>query len=213
MVKHEIARQKAVDAWLDATTPKPIPGEAEVTTQVTRLQEGARDRRRQEVRRDWTRAPGGLAAAVEAVPLPEATDAMREAAIEVVWRVQRRARVAQFPISDNLSALMALVMADLSESQRETLMNLIYQRDIALTDLTLHQLRDFLLHCSMHRSRASRIPAGPISQARDHSFPFHMENLTNTKDIGYSTRLLEMRASLMSTRISSGCMTRISASG
>ena len=40
---------------------------------------------------------------------------------------------------------MALVMADLSETQRETLMNLIYQRNIALTDLTLHQLRDFLI--------------------------------------------------------------------
>ena len=40
---------------------------------------------------------------------------------------------------------MALVMADLSESQRETLVNLIYQRDIELTDLTLHQLRDFLI--------------------------------------------------------------------
>ena len=73
MVKYEIARQKAVDAWLDATTPKPIPGEAEATAQATRLQEGARERRRQEVRRrDWTGAPGGLAAAVEAVPLPEA---------------------------------------------------------------------------------------------------------------------------------------------
>ena len=65
MVKYEIARQKAVNAWLDATTPKPIPGEAEVTAQVTRLQEGARDRRRQEVRRDWVGAPGDLAAAVE----------------------------------------------------------------------------------------------------------------------------------------------------
>ena len=36
-------------------------------------------------------------------------------------------------------------MADLSESQRETLKNLIFQRDIALTDLTLRQLRDFLI--------------------------------------------------------------------
>ena len=40
---------------------------------------------------------------------------------------------------------MALVMADLRESQRETLTNLIYQRNIALTDLTLQQLRDFLI--------------------------------------------------------------------
>ena len=145
MVKCEIARQKAVDAWLDATTPKPIAGEAEVVAQVTRLQEAARERRRAEVRRDWAGAPDDLAAAVAALALPDATAAMREAAIEAVWRVNRRARVDQFPISDNLSALMALVIADLSESQRETLMNLIYQRDIELTDLTLRQLRDFLM--------------------------------------------------------------------
>ena len=61
MVKYEIARQKAVDAWLDATTPKPIVGEAEVTAQVERLQEAARDRRRAETRRDWAGAPGDLA--------------------------------------------------------------------------------------------------------------------------------------------------------
>ena len=128
-----------------ATTPKPIAGEAAVVAPVERLREAARDRQRAEVRRDWAGAPGDLAAALAAVALPEATEAMRQAAIETVWRVNRRARIDQFPISDNLSALMALVMADLSESQRETLMNLIYQRDIELTDLTLHQLRDFLV--------------------------------------------------------------------
>ena len=102
-------------------------------------------RRRQEDRRDWIGAPGDLAAAVNAVERPEATDAMRHSAIEHVWRVQRRGRVGQFPISDNLSALMALVMADLSSAQRETLMNLIFQRNIELTALTLQQLRDFLI--------------------------------------------------------------------
>ena len=40
---------------------------------------------------------------------------------------------------------MGLVMADLSESQRETLMNLIYQRNVELTALTLQRLRDFLI--------------------------------------------------------------------
>ena len=84
MVKYEIAHQKAVDAWLDVTTPKPSVGEAEVTNQVTRLQEAARDRQRAEVRRDWAAPPGELAAAVAAVALPEATDAMRQAAIEAV---------------------------------------------------------------------------------------------------------------------------------
>ena len=39
----------------------------------------------------------------------------------------------------------ALVMADLSESQCETLMNLIFQRGVELTMLTVDQLREFLI--------------------------------------------------------------------
>ena len=41
---------------------------------------------------------------------------MNEATLETVWRTDRRARFDQFLISNNLYALMALVMADLSES-------------------------------------------------------------------------------------------------
>ena len=40
---------------------------------------------------------------------------------------------------------MALVMADLSKSQRETLANLIFQRGVDLTALTVDQLREFLI--------------------------------------------------------------------
>ena len=127
MIKYEIASQKAVDAWLEATTPRPAADHADVTAQVDRLRDAAHERRRLEVRRDWVGPQADLAAAVNAVARPEATDAMRHSAIEHVWRVQRRGRADQFPISDNLSALMALVMADLSEAQRETLMNLIFQ--------------------------------------------------------------------------------------
>ena len=145
MIKYEIARQKAVDAWLEATTPRPAVDHADVAAQIERLRTAARDRARLEVRRDWVGAAEGLQAAVDAIALPEATEAMRQSAIESVWRTQRRGRVNLFPISDNLSALMALVMADLSESQRETLMNLIFQRNIELTDLTLQQLREFLI--------------------------------------------------------------------
>ena len=145
MIKYEIARQKAVDAWLEATTPRPAADRADVAARIDHLRDAARDRQRLEVRRDWVGPPAELAAAVNAVARPEATEAMRHSAIEHVWRVQRRARADLFPISDNLSALMALVMADLSESQRETLMNLIYQRNVELTALTLQQLRDFLI--------------------------------------------------------------------
>ena len=97
MVKYEIVRQKAVDAWLEATTPRPLEAEAPVVAQLNRLRDAARDRLRQEARRDWVGAPGDLAAAVAAIDRPEATDAMRHSAIEHVWRVQRRARADQFP--------------------------------------------------------------------------------------------------------------------
>ena len=116
MIKREIARQKAVDAWLEATTPRPPADHADVAARIEHLRDAARDRQRLEVMRDWVGPQAELAAAVNAVVRPEATEAMRHSAIEHVWRVQRRARADQFPISDSLSALMALVMADLSES-------------------------------------------------------------------------------------------------
>ena len=108
MVKYEIARQKAVDAWLEATTARPLEGEAAVVAQINPLRDAARECIRLETRRDWVGPPGELAAAVNAIERPEATEAMRQSAIEHVWRVQRRERADQFLISDNLSALMAL---------------------------------------------------------------------------------------------------------
>ena len=69
---------------------------------------------------------------MDAVARRDATDAKREAARETTWRRHRRARAGLFPITDNLAALMALVMADLSQSQREILLSLIFQRSIDL---------------------------------------------------------------------------------
>ena len=46
---------------------------------------------------------------------------MNEAAIETVWRATGRARIGLFPFSDNLAALMTLVVANLSESQKPLL--------------------------------------------------------------------------------------------
>ena len=56
-----------------------------------------------------------------------------------------RERASLFPIGENLAAPMPLVMADLSESQRGTLMNLIYRRGVNLTALALEQLRGFVI--------------------------------------------------------------------
>ena len=54
----------------------------DVAAQVEHLREVARDHQRAEARRrDWVGVPGGLAAAVAAVALPAATEAMTQAAI------------------------------------------------------------------------------------------------------------------------------------
>ena len=50
MVRYKIARQKAVDAWLDIATPRPDLAGAPVQAQVERLREAARARLRAEAR-------------------------------------------------------------------------------------------------------------------------------------------------------------------
>ena len=41
MIKYEIARQKAVDAWLEATTPSPAADHADVAAQIDRLRDAS----------------------------------------------------------------------------------------------------------------------------------------------------------------------------
>ena len=60
---------------------------------------------------------GELQAAFGAIADDDLTPAMVESAREIIWRRRRRDRAGLFPISDDLAALVALVMADLSESQ------------------------------------------------------------------------------------------------
>ena len=87
--KREIARQKAVDAWLDLTTPRPDPAGGEVVAEIQRSREAAGERLRAEARQAYVGAPAGLQAHVNAVALPDETPAMTEAAVETVWRSQR----------------------------------------------------------------------------------------------------------------------------
>ena len=74
MVRYEIARQKAVDAWLDITTPRLASDNHALQAEVERLREAARTRLRAEARQSYIGAPDGLQAHVKAVGLPEATD-------------------------------------------------------------------------------------------------------------------------------------------
>ena len=60
IVRYEIARQKAVDAWLHATTPKPIIGEAAATAEVERLRNAALEGFRVAARQAWLGPAAGL---------------------------------------------------------------------------------------------------------------------------------------------------------
>ena len=93
---------------------------------------------------------------------------MVDAAVEPVWRTNRRGRANLLPISENLPMLMALAMVDLSESQRETLVNLIYQQSVDLTALTSRQLRKFLI-TFFHAQRSSH-ESPLMSRRMVHSF-------------------------------------------
>ena len=71
-----------------------IIGEADVTAEVERLQDAARERLRTEAHQGWLGPAADLQAHRNGIVRPEATDAMRQVAIETVWRAARRARLA-----------------------------------------------------------------------------------------------------------------------
>ena len=82
----EIAQPKAVDAWLDLTTPRRDPAGQQVVAEVRWLREATQTRLRAEARQTYIGAPAGLETHVNAIGLPDATDATNEAAVETIWR-------------------------------------------------------------------------------------------------------------------------------
>ena len=215
MVRYEIARQKAIDAGLDITTPRPAADHHTLLAEVERLREAARTRLRAEARQTYVGAPDKPQAHVNAVGLPEATAAMTEAAIETVWRVNRRARVHLWCTCPTILQLsMALVVADLSESQRETLVNLIFQRGVQLTALTVDQLREFLITLFHAPKSSLKNPSWARKpRARSLIASSHGELGQYEGHLWFKTSTQVMKASLMSMRTSSGCMTKSSACG
>ena len=53
MVRYEIARQKAIEAWLDITTTRPDPAGTQVTAEVDRLRDAAREQLRVEAQQAY----------------------------------------------------------------------------------------------------------------------------------------------------------------
>ena len=188
------------EAWLDITTPRPDVAAAAVVAEVDRL----RERLRAEARHTCVGAPGGLQAHG-----PEANNAMREAVIETVWKTDRQARVHLLPISNNFAALMALVMADLSESQRETLMNFIFQRGVDLTALTVDQLREFLVTLFQVPKSSLENPSWAHKSGPRSILPCHMA----MEGTGFRMSSQAMKSSSMTVMTFSGCATKSSASG
>ena len=125
-----------------------------VQAELRRLREAAQVRLRAEAWQTYICALAGLEALVNAIGLPDATAAMNEAATDTVRRAPRTARGDQFRMSNNLAALMALV-ADLSESSEGDSRDLIFQRGMELTALTVGQLRELLITL-LHAPKSSR---------------------------------------------------------
>ena len=91
MVRYEIAWQKAVDAWLDIATPRPDPAGAQVTAEVQRLRDVARDRLRAEARQTYLVRLQVLKLMSTLLECLKQC-AMNEAAIETIWRANRASK-------------------------------------------------------------------------------------------------------------------------
>ena len=70
MVRYEIAKQKAVDVWLDIATSRPDPARAAVQAEAQRLREAARVRLQAEARQTYVGFLDGLQAHVNPIGLP-----------------------------------------------------------------------------------------------------------------------------------------------
>ena len=117
------------------------------------------------------------------------------------------------PTSDNLAALMALFVADLSESQRETLTNLIFQRGVALTALAVDQLRAFLI--TLVRAPVSSLEHPSWTRKTGPRWFIATSDGELDKYEGHRARMRTpaRKASLMSMRTFFGSTTRINAIG
>ena len=82
MARHEIARHKVVETWFDITTPKPAIDAAETVAEAQCLAEAEREEACRE-ETDMDRHTGTSGAETP-------TAAMTEAAVETVWRTNRR---------------------------------------------------------------------------------------------------------------------------
>ena len=125
LIKYE-TKSKAIEVWLAITMQRPVEDNGDVVAEASRLRQAERERQQTEVCQAFAGPPGGLQGVIDGFALPDAT---------VIQRGKQQERPSGGDIVEGeqvysqtkkLAALMALVMADLSELQRETLMNLIF---------------------------------------------------------------------------------------
>ena len=94
--------------------PKAAEDRADAIAERNCLVRAECDQQRAELRQTWVGPPAGLQAAFYAIDDGAATEAMIDAARETIWRQLLCSRSGLLPITDNLAAFRALVVADLS---------------------------------------------------------------------------------------------------
>ena len=90
---------------------------------------------------------------------------------------------------------MALVTADLNDSQRKTLMNLICQKDIELTALTLQQLPEFLITLFHAPKSILENPSWAHKSGPRSFISIHMVSCASTKATGCRKSALATKTS------------------
>ena len=85
LVKYEIAKGNAIEAWLHITIPGPAEDSADVVTERNRFVRAQHDRQRVELGQAWVGPHHGLQATIDAVVDGAAIQAVSNAARVSVW--------------------------------------------------------------------------------------------------------------------------------
>ena len=121
----------------------------------------------------------------------------------------RRAQQRQaFPLSDNLSALIFVSLADLTQDQRNTLTSIMTHRGRILAQYNVQEFRDLFLEIFCTTKTAVDNPMmQPSGMAQRRSFlVWKKVKLMEPAAIGPKMKMMAQKVSLKLWRMSSGCL-------
>ncbi len=185
--KITVLKKRVEEAWMDLCNVN-VPDADAVFQQMVQAAQAAAHAAAVQAGTD----PNVAAAAVD-------IEAVRRARIEII----RQAHRERFPLSENLFALIMIVLADLNETQRERLMTAMSLKNIELQTINPETVRTLFM--DLFCTPASALdPCTSQHNHHDRTASSTMETLKATQASGSKTMKHTKRASCRTPRMCSG---------